>query len=1085
MATGGRDFQIDLRMRADFGAAQQALRDAEASIKDVAQAAKSAGDDIGSSGSEGLQANAQAQEAYVQASRMTQEAVAAEIALIGQLQERLERGASSWEDLADTEAMLDQAMSKGLVTASEYDEALHKLDQSHASLERSTAKQQREVEGAIGRYDRAGAQLRRLAADEVRLKAAVDSGRISREQYNRAMAGIAAQRASVIRLREQSTAMRNLGLHTVQTQQSLAAMVRQMAMGSWRGASTSMVSLGSRAGIMGAAFSAAGAAVAGVVGVLGSFVVAAWKGYQQAQELAKALITSGNAAGRTAGQIDLMAKSLDASTGSVGKGRQALVALVASGEVAGDVLEDAGRAAVNLSELTGRSIDQTTADVRRLMQEPSKYALELNKQYRFLTAEVYNQITALERQGNTQEALSLITRHLADDTTAKLGQVRANLGYLERGWNFVKNKAKEAWDAMLGVGRGVSLENQLINVNKQIEQMGGHIDTALRQRGHDLRGMTRAQRDALGAQAMEALLKRQRELVQDIAEERAVADGQATQDALELAQIEAKARADAAISQDREYGRRKELLQLEKDISAMRSGDAPPDLGGMTIDQYEAMRRKQIEDRYAERQARSGSTRKVTDAERAEQAAQRELENLQRQYDMLGLVEDAQGKVTNAARIRYEIEEGAWKDVSENTKQALLDYAQMLDLEELRAESARKVVDAQLELARLQGRGEEAEFARTRVELERLEQQLLNLGRTAEAADVAKLLNLKQATVDLDRVNRQYQQVMQQIQAQQQGIQTRLQAGLITEAQAQREIVELYRAKLVVLDELVPQMEAMAIATGNPEALANVQRIKAELEQMRNTTSLLATTVANTFEGSLTGAMTSLAAGTASLGEAGRQFLLNMAQGMAQFAAEQLAAIARARMMQALARRSGAENVTEGAAALTAAAGAAALAGGQVGAGAVALGTAAAALQAAATTLMIANSMGGGVGFAGGGFTGYGGKYVPAGTVHRGEYVMPQETVRRYGLGLMRAIHAGTFPAAAARAPVNRNAAPQYSFADGGYARDAVPASPNRLNQYFYIDREQMLRDMANSPAFETRVVEIAAQNGQAIRAEW
>ncbi|NLC60143.1 MAG: hypothetical protein GX761_02525 [Gammaproteobacteria bacterium] len=1082
MATGGRDFQIDLRMRADFGAAQQALRDAEASIKDVAQAAKSAGDDMGSSGSEGLQANAQAQEAYVQASRMTQEAVAAEIALIGQLQDRLERGASSWEDLADTEAMLDQAMSKGLVTASEYDEALHKLDKSHASLERSTAKQQREVEGAIGRYDRASAQLRRLAADEARLKAAVDSGRISREQYNRAMAGIAAQRASVMRLREQSTAMRNLGLHTVTTQQSLAAMLRQMAMGSWRGASTSMVSLGARAGIMGAAFSAAGAAVTGVVGALGAFAVAAWKGYQQAQELAKALITSGNAAGRTAGQIDLMAKSLDASTGSVGKGRQALVALVASGEVAGDVLEDAGRAAVNLSELTGRSIDQTTADVRRLMQEPSKYALELNKQYRFLTAEIYNQVTALERQGSTQEALRLITRHLADDTTAKLGQVRDNLGYLERGWNFVKNKAKEAWDAMLGVGRGVSLEDQLINVNKQIEQMGGHIDTALRQRGHDLRGMTRAQRDALGAQTMEALLKRQRELVQDIAEERADADGQAMAAALELQAVEAVGRANAAMSQDREHGRRQAILELERDIAAMRERGVAPE--GMSLEQYEAMRRQQIEDRYAERQTRSGSTRTVTDAERAEQAAQRELENLQRQFDMLGLVEDAQGKVTNAARIRYEIEQGAFSQASEATKQALEDYAQMLDLEELRAESARKVVDAQLELARLQGRGEEAEFARTRVELERLEQQLLNLGRTAEAADVAKLLNLKEATVGLEALNRQYQQAMQQMQAAQQSVQTRLQAGLITEAQAQREIVELYNQKLAVLNPLVDQMEAMARAAGNEEALANVQRMRLELEQMRNTTSLLATTVVNTFEGSLANALDSLASGTMSLADAGRQFLLNMAQGMARFAAEQLAAIARARIMQALARRSGAENVGEGAAQLSVAAGATALAGGQVAAGAAALATSAAALQAAATTLMIANSMGGG--FSDGGYTGPGGKYELAGYVHRGEYVMPQETVRRYGLGMMRAIHAGAFPASAARAQVTRGSgAPQHSFASGGYARDAMPASPNRLNQYFYIDREQMLRDMANSPAFETRVVEIAAQNGQAIRAEW
>lgn len=39
-----------------------------------------------------------------------------------------------------------------------------------------------------------------------------------------------------------------------------------------------------------------------------------------------------------------------------------------------------------------------------------------------------------------------------------------------------------------------------------------------------------------------------------------------------------------------------------------------------------------------------------------------------------------------------------------------------------------------------------------------------------------------------------------------------------------------------------------------------------------------------------------------------------------------------------------------------------------------------------------------GAGYAGGGYTGPGGKHQPAGVVHRGEYVMPQEAVARYGV---------------------------------------------------------------------------------------
>lgn len=48
--------------------------------------------------------------------------------------------------------------------------------------------------------------------------------------------------------------------------------------------------------------------------------------------------------------------------------------------------------------------------------------------------------------------------------------------------------------------------------------------------------------------------------------------------------------------------------------------------------------------------------------------------------------------------------------------------------------------------------------------------------------------------------------------------------------------------------------------------------------------------------------------------------------------------------------------------------------------------------------------------YATGGYTGPGGKHQPAGIVHAGEYVMPQETVRRLGIGAMDAIRDGATP---------------------------------------------------------------------------
>ncbi|WP_126978519.1 phage tail tape measure protein [Frigidibacter oleivorans] len=58
----------------------------------------------------------------------------------------------------------------------------------------------------------------------------------------------------------------------------------------------------------------------------------------------------------------------------------------------------------------------------------------------------------------------------------------------------------------------------------------------------------------------------------------------------------------------------------------------------------------------------------------------------------------------------------------------------------------------------------------------------------------------------------------------------------------------------------------------------------------------------------------------------------------------------------------------------------------------------------------LSTGLAGMMGFASGGYTGAGGKYQPAGVVHKGEYVMPQETVRRLGVRALDAINTGKLP---------------------------------------------------------------------------
>lgn len=80
--------------------------------------------------------------------------------------------------------------------------------------------------------------------------------------------------------------------------------------------------------------------------------------------------------------------------------------------------------------------------------------------------------------------------------------------------------------------------------------------------------------------------------------------------------------------------------------------------------------------------------------------------------------------------------------------------------------------------------------------------------------------------------------------------------------------------------------------------------------------------------------------------------------------------------------------------------------------------------------------MGGGLlgslfGFANGGYTGDGRKYEPAGIVHRGEYVMPQDAVKRLGIQNLEAIRSGTVS----------------GFARGGFVGNGAPLVGNNDNR--------------------------------------
>lgn len=206
---------------------------------------------------------------------------------------------------------------------------------------------------------------------------------------------------------------------------------------------------------------------AAAVGVLG---VAYYKGTQEQDAFNKSLILTGNQVGKTSGQLaDIAARAGVAANSTTGAAASVLNQLVESGKVAGDSLERVTTAVVKTSEATGIATDKMVDDFNKIAADPLDAITKLNDQYHFLTLATYNQIKALQDEGNQQEAARVATDAYANTMQQRSADIQQNLGFLEKAWNGLSGAAKGAWDAMLNVGRESSGAGRIAEIRKELD----------------------------------------------------------------------------------------------------------------------------------------------------------------------------------------------------------------------------------------------------------------------------------------------------------------------------------------------------------------------------------------------------------------------------------------------------------------------------------------------------------------------------------------------------------------------------------------------------------------------------------------
>lgn len=770
----------------------------------------------------------------------------------------------------------------------------------------------------------------------------------------------------------------------------------------------------------------AGAAAFGAIGV------AMYQGYQESRAFERATIATGYAAGVTAGQLSEVANSVGEATGKFGDADNALLQLAESGKFSGETLSAATQAAVNLSTLTGDSIEDSTAKIIKLADAPGKMLAELNQQYHFLSATVYAHVRALEEQGRGEDAARVAVEEFGRVHEERVKEAEARAGLLESTWKALGKTISSIWSSMKDVGRTdaeyrlQAAKQALSDASMRASARGMPFNPSRYQAEIDAaEKVVEAERRAAlirsGLQkAEDHEIKASEESRKQAGKDREAAEHSWDQRA--IGDLDKKAKLEEKIKQIRREGAllKKSDAEIETQISQARA-------------------------RYAESLAGGRKRGDKSDAQKAEEAAQREIENLIKQAAMLGLVADGERRVSFEAQARYEIEQGAFRISSAKVQQELIAAAKAADVAQKKREETEKQARAE----------EDAQRAYERLRNE------LQTPVEAAISDVTKqieLLNdrLFKGKIDAAEYNMQLAKLGQQALTPLPDFKGELYQYGIGDPEAGR--MEDMHSQLQSGYDLRKQIINTALAQENADKERWRKQDEELEEQHQAALSNLAIAENQMRLTQISGAFGSMAQiAKAFGGEQSKTY-------QAMFALSKGFAVAQAAVALA-------QNVAEAS---------------KLGWPANIPAIAAALAQGAQIAQLLSGANFSPGGYATGGYTGPGGKYEPAGIVHRGEGVLSQEDIRALGgpggfHALRSAIHNG-FAEGGMVMPTAR-AEPFGRMAEPGGAQGTTVA--NRMRVYVLNNEDQLAERLANHPRMEKAVVAIAGQNGKAISANW
>lgn len=759
----------------------------------------------------------------------------------------------SMEDIAAQEERLDRLMAQGAITMSDYEKSLKNLDAAEAKLTKEHAAQERELQRVLATADKTAAELKKLDAAAQKLNDAWRDGRIGTMEYEKAMGGIAKRRAEIDAT---GGSMQRLGLHTRAARNQIVTLGRDIASGNWESAATSVLRLSQGADSAAIGFARFLLPAGLIVGVLGSVAAVGYTAWKQTVELENALIISGNAAGITLGQFDSMADSV-ASAGNVtiGTAREISQELVRTGRFNREQIEQFGGTIAQLQRVSGESTQALVRDFSQMSNGVAKWVAERNRSMHFVTAEQYEYIRSLEQTGRVEDAQVAASQALSEHLDKNARQ----LGIVERAWNDLKNSASETKQSILNIGR--------TDDEYQLEQARSQLASA------------RVMRTVAGPNGAPTFRAPDQDRIAELEAQVATLQSRVTAAQTQAAEQAEQSKAEEVAITARE-SLREQLLrinkdaQLERDLKKLQEDWAAAiAVSGANLDQsqYDALE-KAIREKYSDKSI-----------SQAAKASETFVANLEKQAAAVGKTESELRKLS----------------ISEQTltvtqRERALAADKILKVEQDRLKVLRdqqSLSDLNTQLMRAQGNEAGASEREMRSRYEKMLKPMGDAAKQQGQVIVDQLIDLNALQLRLAEAEKSISQTISRQQQQETSINTQREAGLITEAEARRRIVELHKETSAELEKQRPLLEELAQkpgAVGEAAAIVLAQ-LQSQAEQLNATMNLFSATMNTAIESGLTDALAGLAKGTMSFKDAVSSLADTVIDALIRISAQQIA----------------------------------------------------------------------------------------------------------------------------------------------------------------------------------------------------